>query len=239
MANYVFQRNELKYIITKEQYHLLLKEIQNHLSIDQYGQTTIQSLYYDTDTYLLIRNSIERPLYKEKIRVRSYGLNDSNKDVFLELKKKANGVVFKRRVNLKENEIDDILKLGINKENKQIVDEIIYFSRFYKTLKPKILLLYDRTAYIDNTTDLRITFDKRPRYRTNNLNLHTNLEGKLLLDENKILMEIKTSNGYPLWLIKLLSENKVYKTSFSKYAAAYQIELTAQQEKIKEEKLYV
>ena len=71
MANYVFQRNELKYIITKEQYHLLLKEIQNHLSIDQYGQTTIQSLYYDTDTYLLIRNSIERPLYKEKIRVRS------------------------------------------------------------------------------------------------------------------------------------------------------------------------
>ena len=95
-----FERYELKYILSVEQYGVILEEIKKHLQIDKYGESTIQSLYYDTDNYLLIRNSIEKPLYKEKLRARSYGL--ASDIVFLELKKKYNGIVYKRRVELKE-----------------------------------------------------------------------------------------------------------------------------------------
>ena len=224
MNKYIFKRHEVKYIITPEQYEIVLEGIKNHLTLDHYGETTIQSLYYDTDDYRLIRNSIERPSYKEKIRARSYGLATPDKMVFLELKKKTQGIVFKRRVEIKEKAIIEFINQG--KENPtQIEKEIIYFCNYYKNLKPRMLLLYDRSAYTCEESDLRITFDKNTRYRTSDLNLCTNLDGIKLLPNGEILMEIKTALGYPMWLVKLLNENKIYKGKFSKYGTAYQIEL--------------
>ena len=238
MSKYVFKRYELKYILTPEQYNSIIGEIEKYLYVDEYGETTIQSLYYDTDSFLLIRNSIERPSYKEKIRVRSYGLATPEKMVFLELKKKYNKVVFKRRVQIKENQVNDFIMNGIVPKDGQIEKEIIYFCNFYKNLKPGMLLLYDRTAYRQDGTDLRITFDRNVRYRTERLNLCEGLDGTLLLPDGNILMEIKTGIGYPRWLVDLLNANKIYKQRFSKYVTAYQIELKKQLEK-QEEQVYV
>ncbi len=221
---YVFKRHEIKYLLTPAQYSLVLTEISKRLKCDEYGETTIQSLYYDTDTWLLIRNSIERPFYKEKLRARSYGLATPDKKIFLELKKKCDKVVFKRRICLKSKELAPFINSGIGAENGQIEKEIRYFCQFYGNLKPAMLLLYDRTAYLDANSDLRITFDRNIRYRVNRLDLCSGLDGKLVLPNGEIMMEIKTSGAYDMWLVQLLNDNGIYKTSFSKYGKAYQIE---------------
>ena len=230
---YVFKRNEIKYKLTPLEYAKIIKEIEKRLSVDEYGETTIQSLYYDTDTWLIIRNSIEKPFYKEKLRARSYGLATPDKKVFLELKKKCDKVVFKRRISITEKELAPFISSGKGGDNGQIEKEIMYFCNFYSGVKPTILLLYDRTAYYDYQlgTDLRITFDKRIRYRTERLDLCSGLDGKLLLPNGEVMMEIKTSYAYPTWLVNLLNDNKIYKTSFSKYGTAYQLEMQEKNEK--------
>lgn len=237
MNKNVFKRYELKYVLTFEQYKNILEKIKNYLTLDKYGETTIQSLYYDTDTNLLIRNSVEKPIYKEKIRVRSYGLANEDSFVFLELKKKYEKVVFKRRISLKECDTEDLIIRGISKDGSQIEKEILYFCSYYQNLKPNMLLLYDRTAYSKEGLDLRITFDRNVRYRTERLNLHSDLKGTLLLEEDQVLMEIKTGTAYPLWLTQVLSENRAYKRRFSKYGTAYQLELSKKLNREKKEEI--
>ena len=223
MSNkYVFNRYELKFKLTISQFNAIEELIKQHMIPDENGQSTIQSLYYDTNSYLLIRNSLEKPIYKEKIRLRSYGLAKENQNVFLELKKKYQEVVFKRRISLPLNKVDDFFNLDDNTYfQSQIGKEIIYFKNFYKTLHPTILLLYDRTAFYQKNSDLRITFDQNIRYRTEKLSLSESLKGIPLLDEPIVLMEIKTSYAFPLWLTKYLSFHHIYKQSFSKYGEAY------------------
>lgn len=219
MSVSVFKRYELKYVLTKKQYLNIIEEINKKLIPDKYGKSTIQSLYYDRDDNLLIRRSIEKPEYKEKIRLRSYGLVSNNDFVYLELKKKCQGVVFKRRIEIK-------LKDAINNklDDSQISKEIKYFISFYKPLKPRMLLLYDRTAYFGDD-ELRITFDENIRYRTNRLALDEGLDGNILYQNDMVLMEIKMIKAMPLWLARLLDKEKIYKTSFSKYGEAYKKEL--------------
>lgn len=232
LDKYVFKRHEIKYRLTPAQYALVLREIRRHLSVDEYGETTIQSLYYDTDTWLLVRNSIEHSFYKEKLRARSYGLASPDKKVFLELKKKCDKVVFKRRISIQEKDLSPFIRRGIGADQWQIGTEIQYFCRFYGGLQPAMLLLYDRTAYFDRKagTDLRVTFDKNIRYRTERLDLCSGLDGTLLLPEGEIMMEVKTGGAYPMWLVSLLNGHKIYKTSFSKYGAAYLAEQQARKE---------
>lgn len=230
VAKTVFKRYEIKYKISKEIYEKIIGEIENNLVPDYYGVTTIQSLYFDTDTNLLIRNSIEKPFYKEKIRARSYGLIKSGDKAFLELKKKCEKVVYKRRVTIGENEILPFINGDFTYET-QIQKEIRYFCQYYQNLKPSMLILYDRTAFEDKYTDLRVTFDKNIRYRTDRLNLHAGLDGIPILSNGEVMMEVKTSGAFPTWLIKLLNENKIYKTSFSKYGTAYQLEEIKKREK--------
>ena len=232
---YVFKRHEIKYMLTPSQYKTVLKKIGEQLSVDEYGETTIQSLYYDTDTWRLIRDSIERPFYKEKLRARSYGLAKPDGKVFLELKKKCDHVVFKRRICLKEKELAPLINMGVNADGGQIEKEIRYFCRFYGGLKPSMLLLYDRTAYLETGSDLRVTFDRNIRYRTERLSLCSGLDGTLLLPEGEVLLEIKTGGAYPTWLIGLLNGNGIYKTSFSKYGAAYIREQKAKKESVDKE----
>lgn len=214
----VFQRYELKYILTKKQYANILNETRQYLKADEHGKSTIQSLYYDTDDFRLIRHSLEKPKYKEKLRLRSYGLAKENDTVFLELKKKCNGIVFKRRIETTIKLLDNNV-LG----NNQISNEIAYFTEFYQNLNPKMLLLYDRTAYFGDG-DLRVTFDNNIRYRTDRLSLSEGLDGIPLQSEDIVLMEIKTGTAIPIWLAKILDKEKIYKTSFSKYGEAYKIE---------------
>ena len=218
MAKNVFHRLEFKYILNLEQYNAIISEIRENMDHDAYGDKTIQSLYFDTQNYRLIRESIEKPDFKEKLRLRSYGLVNKESEVFLEMKRKSEKVVYKRRVRVTEDEAFDFISKKTDGDDDQISKELKYFRDYYQNLEPKILLLYDREAY--NLDRLRVTFDTNIRYRLNDLNLSTSLEG-IQLDEGLIMMEVKTIHAIPLWLVKLLSDNKIYKTSYSKYGTAY------------------
>ncbi|MDE7405846.1 MAG: polyphosphate polymerase domain-containing protein [Clostridiales bacterium] len=221
----VFKRYEYKYLLTAEQYFAVLNEIEKHMAADKYGKSTIQSLYYDTDDYLLARRSLDKPKYKEKLRMRSYRQAKGDDEVFLELKKKYDGVVFKRRIQLTADDAEHGLFDYVRAQNDQIAKEITYAIDLYKTLAPRILLLYDRTAYFDkNDSGLRVTFDTNIRYRTDRLTLCGGTDGKPVRNDGKILMEIKAGASIPLWLCRLVSSLGIRKTSFSKYGTAYTIE---------------
>lgn len=221
----VFKRYELKYLLTPEQKEKVLAAMQPYMKLDKYGRTTIRNLYYDTDTYLLIRRSIEKPAYKEKLRIRSYSRVDGDSTAFVELKKKYKSVVYKRRISLPYAEITAWLS-GEKHPDKhtQITNEIDYFMELYCTLHPTVFLSYDREAYYCNDgSDFRVTFDDNILCRQEELSLDSEVYGTSILPEGKVLMEIKCSGGIPLWMVHVLSEEHIYKTSFSKYGTAYEM----------------
>lgn len=222
----VFERIEKKYLIPKKIFNLFIKRIEPYMTVDKYGLHTICNIYYDTESYDLIRNSIEKPVYKEKLRLRSYGIpNKRSSMVFLELKKKYDSTVFKRRISLTLEEAEIYMKHGIRpKKDSQILNEIDYFINFRKPEK-KIFIAYDRIAMFGNEDeDLRITFDMDIRSRLYDLDFCKGDYGKLL-DIDDYLMEIKTTNSLPLWLVHILSEFKIFPVSFSKYGNIYKHEL--------------
>lgn len=220
----IFERYELKYKITSKQKKQILQGIAPYMSLDRYGRTTIRNLYFDTDTFRLIRRSIERPAYKEKLRVRSYSQAEAQTPVFVELKKKYNGIVYKRRIALPERQAMAWLTgEGVCPQDCQIGKEIDYFLSYYRDLRPAVFLSYEREAYFQRDGgDLRITFDENVLCRETNLSLRSPVYGQHVLSPGDTLMEIKCSGGLPLWVTSLLSEGHIYKTSFSKYGTAYQ-----------------
>ncbi|MBR0303625.1 MAG: polyphosphate polymerase domain-containing protein [Clostridia bacterium] len=218
----VMKRYELKYIIDKDRENYFRRALEGHMEVDRYGKTSIASLYYDTPDYRLVSRSIEKPLFKEKMRLRSYGLATSISPVFLELKRKAYGIVYKRRVQstipLVERFFDgegDICAGG------QINREITYFRDFYGNLAPACMIIYDRTAFFEPGGDLRLTIDNDPRYRTDDLDLRVSMEGISLLPPGCSILEIKVQEAMPLWLTKILDDGKIFKNSFSKYGEAF------------------
>ena len=219
----VFRRYELKYLLTMAQKETVLKAMQPYMTLDKYGRTTIRNLYYDTDSYLLIRRSIEKPAYKEKLRIRSYSQTDDNSTVFVELKKKYKHVVYKRRISLPYTDATAWLSREKHPDKcTQIANEIDYFMELYGTLHPTVFLSYEREAYYANDgSDFRVTFDDNILCRQDDLSLASDAYGTPILPEGKVLMEIKCSGGIPLWMTHVLSEEKIYKTSFSKYGTAY------------------
>ena len=219
----VFKRYEIKYLLTKEQKEKLLRAMGAYMELDQYGRTTIRNIYFDTDSYLLVRRSIERPVYKEKLRIRSYRRAEAGDAVFVELKKKFKHVVYKRRVSLAEAEAMRWICEGQGGMDHQIAREIDYFLEFYETLRPRVFLTYEREAYYSKDhSDFRVTFDDTILCRQNDLSLESEAYGTSILPEDKVLMEIKCSGGIPLWMTQILSEERIFKTSFSKYGTAYQ-----------------
>ena len=220
----MMQRYEMKFILTKDQLVAFQDALKGHMEVDQYGKTSIASIYYDTPDYLLIRKSLEKPVYKEKIRLRSYGLANKNKTVYLELKRKALGVVYKRRIALKEDIAEEFLNhQEVSLKDDQVTREIAYFRDYLKVLEPKIMIIYDRTSYAEVNGNIRLTIDENPRYRNDDLNLHTSMDGKLLLPPGSAILEIKVQQELPLWLVSILSKYKIYKTSFSKVGEAYKL----------------
>ena len=220
----MMQRYEMKFILTKDQLVAFQDALKGHMEVDQYGKTSIASIYYDTPDYLLIRKSLEKPVYKEKIRLRSYGLANNNKKVYLELKRKALGVVYKRRIALKEDIAEGFLNhQEVSLKDDQVTREIAYFRDYLKVLEPKIMIIYDRTSYAEVNGSIRLTIDENPRYRNDDLNLHTSMDGNLLLPPGSAILEIKVQQELPLWLVSILSKHKIYKTSFSKVGEAYKL----------------
>lgn len=220
----VFKRYELKYLLNAQQREQVLQAMQPYMELDQYGRTTIRNIYYDTDNYRLVRHSIESPAYKEKLRIRSYSKASPESTVFVELKKKYDSVVYKRRLSLSEEEamqwVSGETRCG---QESQISDEINYFLDYYETLHPVVFLSYEREAfYAKDGGDFRVTFDDHILCRQEEISLEADVWGTSLLEDGMTLMEIKCSGGIPLWMTHILSQEHIYKTSFSKYGTAYQ-----------------
>ena len=220
----VFQRYEMKYMITKAQKEQLLASIKPYMKPDDYGRTIIKNIYYDTEDYRLIRRSLERPVYKEKLRVRSYGKARAEDVVFVELKKKYRHVVYKRRLALPQQEAVEWLNgTRCCEKNTQITQEIDYFLHYYGDLSPKVFLSYKREAYFSKDgSDFRMTFDDDILCRQSDFSLASEVYGTRLLEPGKTLLELKCFGGIPLWLVRILSREQIYKTSFSKYGTAYE-----------------
>ncbi len=220
----VFERTETKYILTLSQRRALLEKIEQYVKPDEYGESTVCSLYFDTDNHRLIRQSMEKPTYKEKLRLRSYGTPKRDGNVFLELKKKYNGVVYKRRLTLSYNAAMAYIRRGVLPEDSQIMREIDWAMKYYEGIAPKMFIAYDRTAfYSKQDHELRVTFDRNVRFRTDNLDLAKGNYGERILDPSLCIMEIKALSAMPMWLTKALGELKIYPGSFSKYGTAYQL----------------
>lgn len=216
----VFERHEKKYRLTQAQYELLLPRLDQWMQRDQYGVHTICSLYFDTEDFLLIRRSLQKPRYKEKLRLRSYGVPADDDIVYLELKKKLNGVTYKRRASMPFAQARAWLT-GHELPDGQILREIDYFLSLYHPL-PRIALFYERLALFGREDNrLRVTFDTDIRWRRGDLAFAEGDAGALLLQPGERLMEIKTPGAIPLDLARLLSELRIYPVSFSKYGEAY------------------
>lgn len=218
----VMQRVEWKYILSAEQTEFFCARLKGHMEPDAYGLTTIQSLYYDTPDRRLVRTSIEKPAFKEKIRLRAYGRATNESPVFLELKRKAYGIVYKRRVQATVPEVKRFFAGEQNlDENGQIDREITYFRDYYRKLEPACMILYDRTAYYEPDGELRLTIDRNPRYRIDALSFDHAPIGIPLLNPGDTILEIKVQDTIPLWLVRILSEGKICRGSISKYGEAY------------------
>ena len=224
MSISVMKRYEMKYLLSAEQTLALREKLQGRMQADQYGKTPIASLYYDTPNYRLIRASLEKPAYKEKLRLRSYGPATEDSPVFLELKRKACGVVYKRRVQTTLPQVRRFFA-GEDADGGQIARELAAFRDHYGTLRPACLIVYDRTAYFEPGGDLRLPIDEDPRYRLDDLTLTNSMDGTPLFEPGRAILEIKIQNAVPLWLNAILNECGVAKSSFSKYGEAYRREL--------------
>lgn len=220
----VFKRYEMKYMMTRRQRKAVLEAMLPHMKLDNFGHTTIRNVYFDTDSYILVRRSIEKPIYKEKLRIRSYRQVKAEDEVFIELKKKYDDVVYKRRESLSQLEaLEWLVRDTPFPKATQIGNEIDYFFQLYQTLKPKVFLSYEREAfYALDGSDFRVTFDENILARQEELSLSREVWGEALIDGDMVLMEIKTSGGIPLWMSHVLAQEKIYKTSFSKYGTAYE-----------------
>ena len=203
-----FKRYELKYLLNKKEKEEILLAMKPHMKLDDYGRTVIRNIYFDTENFRLIRRSLEKPVYKEKLRIRSYKPVQITDPVFVEIKKKYKSVVYKRRLLLPEKTVMESFRTGEPLPVcSQIGDEIQYFREYYKNLQPSVFLSYEREAFYSlDGSDFRVTFDENILYRR----------------KQQTLIEIKTSGGIPLWMSETLTKHHLYKTSFSKYGSAYQ-----------------
>lgn len=220
----IFQRYEIKYLLNEKQKEAVLQAMQEKMQLDEYGRTTIRNVYFDTNNFRLIRRSLEKPCYKEKLRIRSYQQVKEQDPVFVELKKKYRDVVYKRRLILTGQQVKNSLfgntPLPVS---SQIGNEIQYFRNYYGELHPTVFLTYEREAYTPlDGSDFRVTFDENILYRRENLSLEAPVYGLPILRPYETLMEIKTPGAIPLWMTHVLTKQNIFKTSFSKYGTAYQ-----------------
>lgn len=238
-VQYSFQRYEKKYFLTPEQQTRLLPALRQHMQADAYGQYTLCNTYYDTADWRLIRASLEKPVYKEKLRVRSYGVPEKDGRVFIEIKKKFDGIVYKRRITAATAAAAPFLAgCDDGRTYGQIGREIACFRDFYRP-QPRVFIGYDRTALAGlEEPGLRITFDTHIRWRTAQPELQAGDGGQPLLPDDRILMEVKIPGVCPLWLSRLLSENRLFPISFSKYGTCYREAILPAERQTFQEVLY-
>ena len=219
----VFKRKEVKYLLTEAQLAALRPALETHMEPDAFAHSSISNLYYDTPDFRMLRRSQEKPVYKEKLRLRSYGVPDEETQVFPEIKKKAEGIVYKRRVSMPYGDAIRYLSRRRPCEDGQIFQELNWMLISYGSLAPRIFLSYERDSWKGREEpSLRLTLDREILWRTEALDLRRGAWGEPLLEPNQVLMEVKISNAAPLWLAEALSENGIFPVSFSKCGRAFE-----------------
>lgn len=219
----VFKRKEVKYLLTEAQLAALRPVMETHMEPDAFAHSSISNLYYDTPDFRMLRRSQEKPVYKEKLRLRSYGVPDEETQVFPEIKKKAEGIVYKRRVSMPYGDAIHYLSRRRPGEDGQIFQELNWMLISYGSLAPRIFLSYERDSWKGREDpSLRLTLDREILWRTEALDLRRGAWGEPLLEPNQVLMEVKISNAAPLWLAEALSENGIFPISFSKCGRAFE-----------------
>lgn len=245
MGNYqaVFKRKEIKYLLSSEERNALLPILNTCMEPDAFAHSSISNLYYDTPDFRMVRRSLEKPMYKEKLRLRSYGTPEDTSTVFPEIKKKAMGIVCKRRISLPYQEAVSFLSgqqiastdtcNGTTQQiastdmcdgtTRQILHELDWMLASYENLSPRVFLSYGRDSYKGiSDPSLRLTLDQDILFRTDRLDLQEGAFGEAILLPDQTLMEVKISNAAPLWLAQALSEIGIFPVSFSKYGRAYE-----------------
>ena len=222
----IFQRYEKKFLLSTSQQEALLARIANDIKADVFDQYLVQSLYLDTPRWEVVRNSIEKPLYKEKMRLRCYERELTKKTMlFLELKKKYDGRIYKRRVVFPASELMgcNSLEALVMKKDSPIAKEL----GFYLKVNPvanKMYISSERKTFVGTKeANLRLTFDEEIKFRTTDLHFLKPHVGTAILASHEVLLEIKTPFGMPIWLARVLSELNIFPISFSKYGHCYQI----------------
>ena len=222
MAQEIFERYEKKYLLTEVQYLGLKRVFEDRMTADAYGVHTISNIYFDTKDFELIRTSLDGPVYKEKLRLRAYGAVNEKSTVFLEMKKKYSGVVYKRRVPMELVSAVLYLNNGILPESENQIFREIQYMKQRDHLKPAAYVAYDRVAcYCKTDEELRVTFDWDIRCRNEALDLRARAYGTSLLDAGCVLMEVKIPGAMPVWMSRAFSELSIYPVSFSKYGRYY------------------
>jgi len=218
----IFKRYEAKYLVSKAQYAALRRAMSPYMSPDQYGAYLVQNLYYDTAQWDVIRASIEKPAYKEKLRLRCYGMAEKDSLFYLELKKKYKGVVYKRRIELPAGALASHgVRTLTSNASSQIARELSYYLQA-NDVTERIYIAYQRAAFAGIADEeLRVTFDTDILFRTDDLRLANPSGGQCILPEGQMLMEVKTLGGIPIWLARTLSAHSIYPTNFSKFGTCY------------------
>lgn len=227
-----FERIEKKFRLTPAQYEQLLPVLEEHMARDAYGETRIFNIFYDTPDLYLIRRSVERPLFKEKLRLRSYGIPAEDSLVYVEIKRKLNGIGYKRRISVPFADAKRLLRgEKIATEQTQIEQEVAAFVKRYHP-RPAVCLSYLRYAMYGREDPLfRITVDRDLRYRTARPEAPDE-NGMLPVmpdHDSWMLMEIKAMNAIPLWLTDAMSRLKIYQAPFSKIGTCYTLHLAGGQ----------
>ena len=231
MAIRTFQRREVKFLLSKAQYDALQPILLDYMNPDKYcvngKEYGVYNVYYDTDDNFLIRESLAKPYYKEKIRLRSYASPAGPEDmVFLEIKKKIGGIVTKRRVTMTLQQANAYIQTRVKPQSDkflqmQVLKELDVFLNNY-AVSPKQYISYQRSAFFGkDNSDFRLTFDRQITARREDISLASGNYGSQIIRPDQRLMEIKVTDSIPKWLSDALSELNIYKTSFSKYGTAY------------------
>ncbi len=237
VAQEIFRRVEEKYVLSRAQCAQLLRRLGDRIVLDAYGRHTIRNIYFDTPDFRLVRASIDATVYKEKLRLRGYGLVGGDDTVFLELKKKVKGIVYKRRVAMTLPEANGYLSGGGAPRGAQILREIDYFARLYRPLLPRVFLAYERCAYVfAENPEMRLTLDENVRARMDDVRLDGSDAGEAVMGAGEVLMELKIPGAIPVWLSKTLAELGIFSRGFSKYGAYYKARVAGGTERI--ERLY-
>lgn len=228
MVQLTFKRYEIKYLLTDEQRNRLRILMDHFMVPDEWGPSTVCNVYYDTPSHLLVRRSAEHPDYKEKVRIRSYGVAKHDDPVFVELKKKYDGVVYKRRCTMDRTRAQALLA-GSGNPQTQIERELDFTCRRYGGLVPSFFIAYDREAfYARDDHEFRMTFDKRVRSRTSNLRLDATDAADQFLEDGLNLLEVKAGGAIPLWLVEFFSGEGIRKVSFSKVGMAWRRQMESE-----------